>query len=208
MKPKLILVLALLALPWVVGFAPRATEQRAAQPRADGPCDPANACFDVNLSPANLIGDFYVDGALVAPGVNSARLVAAPGVPHTIEARNIQEPGVPGFGDLFVYPDQSAVQQTNAGWIWRVIFYPRRTFIKGTFNYLCEPRGRTATDVLACRPTVDGVPMPDVPAGGSASYILPSGPHAVHTDLVGDSAGNYNTTARDDAVNVIAGRNT
>ncbi len=197
MKTKFVLLCALLALPLLVGAAQAVGE----------PCDPATACFDVALGSATLLGDFYIDGVLAAPGVNSARLVGAPATPHTVEVRNIQEPGVVGFGDLFVYSDQSAIQQTNAGWIWRLYFYPQRVYIKGTLNYTCAPRGYRATDLLACRPTIDGVAMPDVAPGGKAAYNLATGEHVVHTDLVGDSAVNWSLTARDDVVNIVGGRN-
>jgi hypothetical protein len=195
-KNLLALGLAVLALPLLV----------AAKQAVGEPCDPATACFDVALSPAALVGDFYVDGVLVAQGVNSARLTGAPDVDHFVEVRNLQEPGVAGFGDLYVYADQSAVQQTHAGWIWRLYFYPPRVYVKGTFTYTCLPRGYRATDSVACRPTLDGVTMPDVAPGARAVYTLTPGDHAVHTDLVGDSANNWSMTARDDVVNVVGGR--
>src|SRR6185436_2713722 len=148
----LILGLVLVALPALV----------AARLAIGEPCDSTTACFDVALSPANLVGDFYVDGVLVASGVNNARITGAPDADHTIEVRNLQEPGVAGFGDLYVYPDQNSVQQTHAGWIWRLYFYPQRVFIRGSFTYTCFPRGYRATDSIACRPMIDGVPMADV----------------------------------------------
>jgi len=196
MKSKLSLGLALLALPWIIASAPPDVK----------PCDPTLACFDVRISPANLLGDFYLDGNLVVAGVNSARLMGAPGVLHQIDVKHIQDPNTPGSNDLFNYPDQSAVQQTNAGWIWWVSFYPQKNYLKGTLQYFCQPYGRKATDVVLCRPTLDGVGQPDVPAGGSATYILSGGAHAVHTNLVGDQAGNWSSTARDDSVTVTTGR--
>jgi hypothetical protein len=199
-KTKLGLALILMAFPMLLALAPASAQVE--------PCDPALACFDVRLSPDTLIGDFYLDGALVAAGVNSARLVGAPDTPHLIEARNIQEPGAAGFNDLYNYPDQGVVQQTKPGWIWRVIFYSQKNFLKGTLMYFCDPRGRAATDSVACRPTIDGATQPDVAAGASAAYNLAPGAHAVHTDLVGDQAGNWAPTARDDAVNVVGGRTT
>lgn len=196
---KLALALLLLAFPLLLGLAPVALVE---------PCDPALACFDVRVSQDNLIGDFYLDGALAAAGVNSARLVGAPDTPHLIEVRNVQEPGAAGFNDLYNYLDQGVTQQTKPGWVWRVIFYPQKNFLKGTLTYFCDPRGRSAADVVACRPTIDGATQPDVAGGSGASYFLPPGAHALHTDLVGDQAGNWSTTARDDAVNVTGGRTT
>ncbi len=189
-------VLLLLTLPWLLG---------AARGQA-APCDPAAACFDVFLSLPDVVGDFYLDGNLVATGVNSARLTGTPGEAHTVEVRNMQAPGKAGFGSLFVYTDQSAAAQTNAGWVWRVFFYPRQQYIRGTLRYVCQPLGFRAGESIACRPTIDGATMPDVPPGGSADYVLDPGPHAVHTDLVGDQASNWSVQARDDTANVIVAR--
>ncbi len=195
---KKLLALGLLVLAWPLLIAARLA--------IGEPCDPATACFDVALSPATLVGDFYVDGVLVAPGANNARLTGAPDADHVVEVRNLQEPGVAGFGDLYIYPDQNAVQQTHAGWIWRLYFYPQRVYIRGSFTYTCLPRGYRATDSIACRPTIDGVTMPDVAPNAKATYTLTPGEHLVHTDLVGDSAGNWSVAAREDVVAVVGGR--
>src|SRR5512143_1336969 len=140
-------------------------------------CDPAAACFDAAISLAYVVGDFYLDGALVATGVNNTRIVTTPATPHVLEVRNMQSPDVAGFGSLFIYPDQSLTQQANAGWVWRVFFYPRQQYIRGTLRYRCLPYGFRASDSVACRPTIDGVTMPDVGPGGSASFTLDPGTH-------------------------------
>jgi hypothetical protein len=186
----------LLVLPWLLGAAPA----------QDAPCDPAAACFDATISLPSAVGDFYVDGVLVAAGVNSARLTTTPDTLHAIEVRNMQDPGVADYGRLFIYPDQATNQQTTAGRIWRVIFYPRQLAIRGTLRYVCQPFGFQAADSLACRPTIDGVPMPDVAPGGTANYVLDPGPHTVRTDLGGDAAVNWSTNVREDFPVIVAGR--
>src|SRR6266852_776257 len=100
----------ILSLPLLLGSAPA---------QAGTACDPASVCFDVTVYPASAVADLYLDGALAAQGVNSARLTGAPGTPHTVEARNFQDPGAGGYGSLFIYPDLSATAQTAAGFIWR-----------------------------------------------------------------------------------------
>jgi len=190
--------LILLALPWAL---------KAASAQGSAACDPAAACFDASLSPATLTGDVYLDGNLVVGQVNAVRLTTTPGVAHLIEVRNIQDPATPGFGDLFVYPDQSRANQlAGAGLTRFVIFYPAKQYVKGILELTCDPRGRRATDVVACRPAIDGATQPDVPAGSKATFNLAAGPHAVHTDLVGDQAGNWSPTSRDDTVTINAGR--
>ncbi len=180
-------------------WAPSASAQSTAV------CDPTTTCFDVTL-PSGLVGDFYLGDALAAPGVNSARLSGAPATSLVISVRNLQEPGVAGFGDLYVYPDQSqASLQGLAGQIRLIRFTPAKNYVKGILSYICNPRGFKATDSVACRPAIDGTAMADVAAGATATYNLPPGPHTVHTDLVGDSAGNWSTVARDDSVTINAG---
>jgi hypothetical protein len=196
MKTKLGWCLVFLAFPWLLAAAPRDVE----------PCDPAVTCFEARLTPDNLLGDFYLDGALVVAGVNSVRITATPGLEHQIDVRNIQDPNTPGFNNSFNYPDQSAVQKANGGWVWRVGFYPQKNYIKGTLQYVCQPYGHKPTDVVVCRLTLDGVVQPDIPAGGSAAYVLPGGVHTLHTDLLGDQATNWSTTTRDDSVTVVNGR--
>jgi hypothetical protein len=190
--------LILLALPWAM---------RAASAQGAAACDPASACFDVSLSPATLTGDVYLDGALIVSQVNAARLTTTPGVAHLVEMRNIQDPVTPGWNDLFIYPDQSRPNQLAGAGVTRfVVFYPGKQYVKGVLDLTCDPRGRRATDVVACRPTIDGVTLADIPAGSKASFNLAAGPHAVHTDLVGDQANNWSPTARDDAATINAGR--
>jgi hypothetical protein len=186
----------LLSLPLLLGAAPA---------QVGTPCDPASACFDVTIYPASAVADLYFDGNPAAQGANSARLAGAPGTPHTIEARNFQDPGASGYGSLFIYPDLSATAQTAAGFIWRVNLYPRRQYIRGTLNVICQPIGFQSGDSVACRPNIDGVAQPDVPAGATARFILDPGPHALHTELVGDQAQNWSTTARDDSPSVVTG---
>jgi hypothetical protein len=178
---------------------------------ADGttPCDPATACFEGALSPATLVGDFYLDGQLAAAGVNSARLTGAPSAAHLLEIKNIREPNAAGMGDTFVYPDQSRPNlMAGGGVVFYAPFWPIRNYVKGVLNYTCNPWGRQATDTVACRPTVDSAAMPDVAPGATASYNLTPGTHAVHTDLVGNQADHWSPVTRDDSVTIYAGGST
>ena len=199
------LLLLLLAAPWLI--AARRSDAPARPAVQAAPCDAALACYDAFISMPNVIGDFYLDGSLVVAGVNSTRINAAPGVAHTLEVRNLQAPGLVNFGSLFIYPDQSQAQPAlNGGQTYRVFFYPRQTYIRGALRYTCLPLGYKATDSVACRPTIDGVLMPDVGPSASVNYTLGPGPHAVHTDLVGNNARNWSVLARDDAANVNVGQ--
>ena len=195
---SLVIGLVLLTLPGLASAAPA---------QGPAPCDPATACFDVGLSPATLVGDFYLDGTLVSAGVNSARLTGAPSAAHLAEVKNIQEPNVPGAGDQYVYPDQSRPNLwAGGGTVVTLPLWPLKNYVKGVLNYTCQPLGRQAADNVVCRPTLDGAVLADVPAGATANYALPGGAHALHTDLLGDQANHWSPTARDDAVTIYAGR--
>ena len=196
---SLVMGVALLGLPWLAG---------AAQAQSSTPCDPATACFDVGLSPATLIGDFYLDGNLAAAGVNSARLTGAPGAAHLAEVKNIQEPTVPGAGDLFVYPDQTRANLSGGGGAVALVqFWPQKNYVKGLLSYICNPLGRKVTDGVACRPTVDGVVLADVAAGATVNFSLAGGAHTVQTELIGDQASHWSPTSRTDTVTINTGRN-
>lgn len=174
---------------------------------AQNVCDPTLSCFDVRLYPVTLTGDFYLDGNLVATGVNQTWLTGPFKTDYVVEVRNIQDPTTPGFSDLFVYPDQLSNQRWFAGGHIRPVeIRPLKTYVKGILELTCDPRGRRATDVVTCRPTIDGATMVDIPAGTKASFNLAGGQHAVHTDLVGDQANNWSPTSRDDTVTINAGR--
>jgi hypothetical protein len=169
-------------------------------------CDPTLACFEVGLSPATLLGDIYVNGNLIVAGVNISQLSLSPNPPYLIEVRNIQDT-TPGFGDLFIYPDQSRTNPSAlTGRIYPITFRPIKQYLKGVLEITCDPRGRKVTDMVVCRPTIDGVSQADIAAGAKATYLLASGPHTVHTELIGDQANNWSPTLRDDTILINAGR--
>lgn len=171
------------------------------------PCDPLMVCFDIRLSPSALTGDLYLDGNLIVTGVNASRLSLNPNTAYLIEIRNIQDSTTPGFGDLFIYPNQSqTIQSAFSGQVRPITFRPFKQYVKGILDLTCDPRGRKATDNVACRPTIDGVTQADIAAGTKATYYLGPGAHTVHTELVGDQANHWSPSIRDDVVTINAGK--
>lgn len=170
-------------------------------------CTPEFSCFDVSLLPTTLTGDIYVDGNLIVTGVNNAWLTLTPNMTHLMEFRAIQSPGEAGFGDLFIYPDQGTAAHNAGGHPYVFTFRPLKQYLKGFLEITCTPRGRQATDNVACRPTIDGVPQADIAPNAKATYPLTPGAHTLHTELVGDQANNWSPTQRDDTVTINAGRN-
>ncbi len=176
--------------------------------RHPAPCDQsagAVGCIDLALSPAALTGDVYVDGTPVASQVNTIRLSVTPDAAHLIEVRAIAGTAT-GFGDVFTYGDVSQANVTvRAARVKTLTLTPALTYLKGFLEFTCDPRGRKTTDIVTCRPTIDGVPQADVAAGAKATYPLTPGEHIIHTYLVGDQASNWSLTARDDTVAISAG---
>jgi hypothetical protein len=128
-----------------------------------------------------------------------------PDVPHLIEVKAVTDTTA-GFGDVFTYGDASQANVTvRAGNIKTLTVKPALTYLKGFLEFTCDPRGRKTTDIVACRPTIDGVPQADVAAGAKATYPLSPGEHIIHTDLAGDQASNWSPTSRDDMATISAG---
>ena len=173
-----------LVLPWLLGAAPAAD---------NGPCDPAVACFDAAISLPSAVGDFYVDGALVAAGVNNTRITTTPDVPHTIEVRNMQDPGLAGYGSLFVYQDltpRSRQLPAASG----ASFSIRASSTSGArCATSAGPSAYLPADVVDCRP--DGGWRADAGCGPwrHGRLRLDPGPHTVRTDLGGDIGRNWST---------------
>jgi len=184
LNPFLILILIL--TPLFVAFT-------NTQP---APCDPTLACFDVKLGNLGILGDFYIDNVLVASNVNSARLSGKPGVPHLLAAKNIKDPNGQGFGDLYIYPDQSVIQTTNAGWIWNVGFYAPKTFLKGTLKIILMPSTLTA-DIY-----VDGALAAS--QANTADVVVAGGLHTVEGRSFRDSTSNGSYSFNDLAQQIFS----
>jgi len=164
-------------------------------------------CFDISLSPIALTGDIYLNGNIIVTGMNASQLSLSPNTAYLIEIRNIQDSTTPGFGDLFIYPNQSqTIRSAFSGQVRPIMFRPLKQYVKGILELTCDPRGRKATDNIACRPTIDGVIQADVAAGTKVTYHLVPGAHTVQTELVGDQANHWSLSTRDDIVTINVGK--
>ena len=166
----------------------------AAQP---APCDPTLACFDVKLGDPALIGDFYFDNVLVASGVNSARMIGAPGATHLLAAKNIKEPNGQGLRrSVCLSRSIGVIQTTNAGWIWNVGFYAPKTFLKGTLKIILMPSTLTA-DIY-----VDGALAAS--QANTADVVVAGGLHTVEGRNFRDSASNGSYSFNDLAQQIFS----
>ncbi|MBN1429039.1 MAG: hypothetical protein JXB07_11685 [Anaerolineae bacterium] len=162
-------------------------------------------CAEVTLTPGEAIGDFYVDGALVAPARNIGQLALVPDVDHTIEIKNIQSTES-NFGTLFNYADVSTIIRVQTGQTRAKTVKLVKNYIRGTLNFTCDVKGAAPTDVVACRVTIDGVIQPDVAVGQSIPYILDSGDRGILVEVVGDQASLFDPANKQQTVKIYAGR--
>lgn len=179
---KLIALAIVLALVVLTGSV--LLEQPAWCVSADG--SPVG-CAEITLIPSEATGDFYVDGALVAPALNIGQLALAPDVDHTIEVKNIQSTEA-DLGTLFSYKDVSMTLKVKAGEAKVKTVKLVKNYIRGTLELTCDIKNY-AGENLACSVAIDGAAQPAaLAAGQKASYILDPGSHAVTVSLSGDPA--------------------
>jgi hypothetical protein len=163
-------------------------------------------CARVTLSPAaSLKGDFYLGETLLATQVNPAQLLLPPGS-QRITVKNITSTEA-GYGVLFVYNDTAGNVFTTADQVSNTTLYPTKKNIRGTLNLTCDIRGTTATDVIGCAVSINGVPQPDILApAAKRDYILDPGSHAVVVTATGASNVYWTPASQQQTVTINAGR--
>jgi len=197
----ILLLLGLLAV-FLITAAPGQARQRAQTTCEQG--DSPTGCVRVSLSPDTLVGDFYVDGALAARGVNPALLNVAPSTLMRVEVRNIRD-GSKDFGDVYAYADAATDVWVSAAQTRGYTLYPRKVFLKGFLDFTCDIRNAQDSENVACRVIVDGKKQADLLPGEKATYNLEPGSRAVRVEVVGDQAGLWSPAADEQTVNISAG---
>ena len=161
---------------------------------------------DVTLTPATLLGDIYVDGALVAARVNVASLPVTPAVAHLIEVKAITD-STPGFGDIFVYGDVSQANVTVAERRTRALaLRPSITYLKGYLSFTCDVRGQEVGQEVLCQVNEGDVPLATVSPGQTAQIALPVGTHAIRVTAVGAHADLWAPPFNEHTVTIVGGR--
>lgn len=169
-------------------------------------CPVELACPEIILSPANLLGDIYLNEQVVAGGVNRITLQIPPNQAAQVVVRNIQSPGEVGFNELFIYQETSVSVNVGAGRSRQYTLTPRQQFIRGTLSHLCEPRNIREGEDVSCQLIIDGVDRGVFPVGQEAQFILDPGARVVRVQLVGGSAGLWEPNGIEQNANITAGR--
>jgi hypothetical protein len=164
----------------------------------------SSAFVNVTLSPAALSGDFYVNDVLAASGLNNAQLTVPSGVEVRVEARNVRDAS-PDFGTLYTYENASVVVTLAAGQTRTQTLYPRKVYIKGVVELTCDLRDVRTGEQALCRPTLDGVPQPDMAPTQKARLLLTPGAHTIKMDVVGTNASLWYPASNTHNVSVSVG---
>jgi len=150
----------------------------------------------------DVVGDFYVDGVLVASQVPEAVAFVAPGT-HVVEGKAFNDPMAAG---IYMYPDSSAKGTVKANQTQVVTLKLVKTFILGFAEVSCGIKAVEPGQDVRCAVTIDGNGMGVVEPGQVQVYNLAPGAHTVNVALNGGNAGIWGPAAIDYPINIIAGK--
>jgi|GEM_PF-5318960 len=171
-------------------------------------CPEGVGCAEIILSPETMFGDIFVGDQGVAGGQNRVIVQVTPGQAVTITARNIQNPGEEGFGELFVYQETSVTVNVAAGQTRAYTLRPVREFIRGTLAHTCNVNRLQEGEDVQCQIIIDGADRGVVPSGERREFTIDPGERALRVQLVGGSVSLYEPTVRDSTFSITAGRTT
>lgn len=134
----------------------------------------------VDLDQAGVVGDFYVDGVLVAGQVPSIASWVTPNASHKVEIKNINDPVAQG---IYRWKDASTTASLTAGQEKAVTVKLIKEWLKGFLTITCKTDNEhPETALLGCQPTINGVTMAHIPDGQSATYTLDPGQYTIDVD--------------------------
>jgi len=151
-----------------------------------------------------VVGDFYVDGVLVASQVPEAVAFVAPGT-HVVEGKAFNDPAANG---VYVYPDSSAKGTVKANQTQVVTLKLVKTFVLGFAEVSCGIKAVEPGQDVRCAVTIDGNGMGTLEVGQVQVYNLAPGAHTVNVALNGGNAGIWGPAAIDYPINIVAGKTT
>ncbi len=156
----------------------------------------------INTHVVGLVGDFYVDGVLIAGQVSEAVTFVAAGN-HTVEGKNFTDPAANG---VYMYADATGKGTVAANQSRVVTLKPAKVFLMGFAEVSCGIKAIEPGQDVRCTVTADGQGLGTVEAGQKQSFNLAVGAHTLNVALSGNDAGIWSPAARDLPVNVVAGK--
>jgi micrococcal nuclease len=128
----------------------------------------------VALDQPDVLGDFYLDGELVASQVAGYEGWVAPYRTHRIAVRDIVDPAA---GDIYRWRDAASSAYISPGQERAVTVRLRQEYLRGFLALTCTIANFQPGDSAFCQPSIDGVPVEPVAAGETAEYALEPGRH-------------------------------
>ncbi|MBN1312846.1 MAG: hypothetical protein JXB30_15640 [Anaerolineae bacterium] len=161
------------------------------------------AHLTIALSQPDIVGDFYVDGELLATQVASIDLWVTSRTRHDIAIKDITDLAA---GDAYYWRDTLAYVWPYSGQEKTVVLYPRKVYLKGFLKLDCDVSNVQPEDDVVCNVAIDDQPAGTVPGGAEGQFSLSSGQHTVAVTLSGPDADKWNPSAKPQTVWISLGR--
>jgi micrococcal nuclease len=155
----------------------------------------------VTLDQPDVLGDFYLDGELVASQAASYEGWVAPYRSHQVAVRNIVDPAA---GENYHWRDAAASAYLSPGQERAVTVRLQQEYLRGFLSLACTITNFQPGDSAVCQPSIDGEPVEPIAAGETAEYALEPGSHDLLVALGPESEWLSDPVSR--TVNIYAGR--
>ena len=136
--------------------------------------------INMSIAGEGLLADFYVDGELIASQVASTSSWQAPYRTHRVEARNITDPAA---GDVYVWRDATSWVYLAPGQQRDTVLNPTQQYVQGFLSLTCNIQNAPPDAPVFCVTSHNGASIGTIPAGGTATYTLPTGSQQIMVEL-------------------------
>ncbi len=157
----------------------------------------------VTLDQPGVVGDFYLNGELVASQVPSFEQWVQPNKSHKLEVKNLFDPAANG---IYTWKDATTTAYLSPGQEKAVEVRLQQQYLKGFLDVTCDVRAYNPGESVGCRVFIDEAQQGDLAPEATANYVLDPGSHTVRVDLFGDLATLWAPPTQDKAVTISAGR--
>lgn len=153
----------------------------------------------VNLDQPNVVGDFYLDGALIASQAATIDQWVTPSKSHKVEVKAITDPAANG---LYYWKDATSTALLSAGQTKTLTVKLTKVWLKGFIELTCAITNPQPG--MSCSPVLDGVQQSLVPQGGVVTYTTDPGKHTLVVTI--DPASQWGSTPKTFNAQVIGGK--
>ncbi len=192
---RLIIFVMLILAALVVSASPQVSAQEE--------CPAGAGCPRLILTIPTLTADFFLGDTPLGNG--NAVLVRVPPGQQQISIRNIRDSS-PGFGELFIYPDTVVAVSVRDGQIRDYRVTPKKQFIRGILTFTCKIDNVREGEGVGCSVSIDSAHRGELPANGSADYVVDGGTHGLQVQLVGSHAQLWTPGTWEQQIRITPGR--